>query len=798
MIRLTINAYTEPKIHLFNKSTILIGSDTSQVDLILNGTSIKNVHLKIVEQNGVFFALNLINDPFTSINELPFGKKQLKSGDKLQIYQDEIQFENLNEEQLHQEKVKKNLEIPLDNSNSEKQFLQIHFPFEEEVELLEEEELKGEKFDSLLNEFHPIEDLSDENFSNTTHLKASENSTDREFKTSLKDDNLLHLEDDGLQEKANSVNENELQRKPKKKIIFIFCISIFLVATVIGSLIFFNITQKSEGQEVKATQGVADIGMALTHAQLYHIKPHNLNWLDVDFLKSSLQSIIPNAHSYALNLDGQGKFNCCPYNLRIYTNRDLSRFLLIAQPVSGFLNGFISKSIIVLDSELMELRTFKDVRNINRLLANAEPLEGVNGKEISSLVRNGQLIRLSMLAYESKNFDFSPPKNVAWIKPGAENYVYNAPRYYRLAQNLLQKAMNLSTSKGTGQEVAMLKQDVSNFSKLIDLILYSDNEKSASLSKRSIMLFAPSDKLLFGYLQFSHGQFVEAHLLKEENEMSESAFTEVPPISEPVVMADDLLIPAISTHNDNQEPDFNHPIYIQLEALVMTRENELRPLSAAIYYLLSQELDAPKAYFQTEFQNLYHTYLITSGRHKQIIKETIMKLYHQYEEMPVIRFINFINSVHLNHLIMQKDETLSFVDENCIQNLQNIFKHIQKCQSLLELDNLVHIALTWLNFDYLKDPEELIKYQNLLRNHILDQLKAFLIANIKLVQIKAEDKGVLNHILDHERLINFDEKEFFLIEFEELIQKEKKSAHLLLSVESENLDNTKALTAEKS
>lgn len=803
MIRLTLKANADPEIHLFNKSIILIGADSSQVDLVLTESYIHPIHLKIVDQSGVFFALNETNDPFVSINDHPFGKKLLQNGDLIQVHHKEIKFENLSTVDLvgvdlDSNKVVANetqatpvLPLTVNNSvsspNKLDHLLKITLPFDEDVEILKDEEFQPGNLKEILEGNEPLVNQPEDHFfSSTKPLDSSKNSTSKKLNSSLKDDYLRELEDDTS--KTNpflQVGEtSHLYQAWKWILLFIF--STFAIAGLVGTILYYSLSGKTEAQETKASQAVADIAMALTHAQLYELKPHNQNWSDVEFLKKNIQTILPNSPSYASQIDGQGQFHCCPYSLRIYTNSDLTRFLLIAQPAPSIFYWLIPKSIIVLDSESMELRTFTDVRSINRALANSEPLDRVNGKEIGALVKQGKLIRLSALANESSSVDFAPPKNIAWIKPGAENYIYNAPRYYRLGQNLLQQAINLATSKATGHEVSVLKQNVANFSRLNNLILYSESKKIASLSKHSLMLFAPSDKFLFGYLLLNNqGNIYEVHLLKEEGGVKDItsidgqndntnvlAFQNSLSIHTPENKQE--LTPENKQElNENETVDFNHPIYIQLHALVVDRENELRPLSAALFSILSQELDSPKAHFQTEFQNLYHTYLITNSRHKQNIRESLIALYHQYEDMPIDQFVAFVNQLHLNHLVLQKDQTLSLVDENCIQNLENIFTHIDKCQSLLELDNLVHIALTWLNFDYLKDPQELIKYQNLLRNNILEQLDCFLLSRKKPITVKKEDKETLRHILDHERIIKTDEKEYFLAEFDELIAFEK-------------------------
>ncbi len=788
MIRLTLKSNSDPVIHLFNKTTLLIGSDPSQVDLVLARPSISPIHLKIVEQNGRFFAVNETNDAFVSINEYPFGKKLLHNEDLIQVHDDEIKFENLDPADLGTKIAPPSLtpssfdpdqlSNQVQGTSKTNRFLNIQLPFDEDLEILKSEEFQESHLNEILEENKlNAPPIQDQFFSSKKPLRSGNNPNEKKLNSSLKDDYLRELDDDNPK-RTNPFQKNEHSHLFQAwKWILLFIFSTCTIAGLLGIVLFYSLSDKTGVQETKAAQAVADIAMALTHAQLYHLKPHNQNWSDVEFLKNNIQTILPNSHSYASQIDGQGQLHCCPYSLRIYTNSDLTRFLLIAQPAPSLFYWLVPKSIIVLDSESMELRTFTDVRSINRALANSEPLDGVNGKEIAALIKKGKLIRLSVLANESNNLDMAPPKNIAWIKPGAENYIYNAPRYYLMGQTLLQKAINLSTSKGTGHEVSALKQDVLNFSRLNHLILYSESKKTAALSKHSLMLFAPSDKFLFGYLLLNNqGNIYEVHLLKEEGEVRN-----IPPMdnqrNDGDVLAFQNTLPMqqeIIKHESNEgEPiDVNHPIYIQLQALVWTRENELRPLSAALFNLLSQELDSPKAHFQTEFQNLYHNYLITNSRHKQDIKESIMALYHQYEDMPIDQFIAFINKLHLNHLILQRDQTLSLIDENCIQNLENIFTQIERSQSLIELDNLVHIAIVWLNFDYLKDPQELIKYQNLLRNRILEQLDAILLSRKKAISVKKEDKEILRHILDHERLIKPDEKEYFLSEFDELINLE--------------------------
>ena len=204
MIRLTLNANSKPEIHLFNKSIILIGADASQVDLLLVDTVIQPIHLKIIEQSGVFFAINQANDPFVSINNHPFGKKLLQNGDMIQIHQIEIRFENLRDLQsepsgLDPLSEKKNSEDghPVAAQTGTKSLLGIDLPFDGEVEALNEEEFQHGNLSKILVEAEPLQEKQTE--PPVPHLKlrrAAKNVVGQKSQSSLKDDYLRDLEDD--------------------------------------------------------------------------------------------------------------------------------------------------------------------------------------------------------------------------------------------------------------------------------------------------------------------------------------------------------------------------------------------------------------------------------------------------------------------------------------------------------------------------------------------------------------------------------------------------------------------------
>ncbi|MFI0434169.1 MAG: hypothetical protein ACH350_00390 [Parachlamydiaceae bacterium] len=785
MIRLTVNAQSNPEIHLFNQSTILIGADDQHADLVLTGSHIEPIHLKIITEKNVSFLINYTNDPFVSLNGLSFGKKRLNCGDLITIDQNTLLFETIDSPLSEQKEdnaptsvasLKTECEIPGTSLLCTHSLIQdspcpsFSLPFENEVGPLHPQDVQKTSLEHYLNDLKP----KDEPSKDSSMLKEKKEE-DRRKMISLKDDYLKDLDDDHQFQESDPFNKEQSHLYQAWKLILLFIFSLLTISGGVGSIIYLTLSDKTDAQETKAAQGVADVAMALMYAQINHLKPHNHNWSDVDFLKNNLQMVLPDPPSYASQIDAQGQFNCCPYSLRIYTSSDLSHFLLIAQPAPNLFNWLIPQSLIVVDSHLMELRILKDVRGLNRLLANPNPLDGANGKEITSLIKQEEVIHLAKLAHDSGHQDFAPPKNLAAIRPGAENFIYNAPRYYRLGHNIIQKSITLATSKGSSQEVTALKEEIESLSYLNDFVLYSDQgKKSASLVRQGLTLFAPSDKLLYGYLLFNaQGKIFQVYLLKEAEEREQSSSVSELKDQELVALntssETNFSTPLTKKEKKNGAIDSNHPIYIQLNSLIIAREHELKPLIIALENLANQELQFPKAQFQFEFQNLSHTYLMTNAKHKQALREALDKLYHQYEEMPITQFILFVKALNLEELIQQEGNALTTIDENCQQNMELLLTYIDNSKSLTELDNLVDIAGSWLNFDYIKDPDELIRYQNLFRNHLLEQLEKYLLSQKKHFLVKVDDREILHHILTQERLIKPEEKEFFLQEFDEMV-----------------------------
>lgn len=756
MIRLTVHALSEPQIHLFNKSIITIGSESSQADLTLSEDGLQPIYLNIIEQNNFPIIINLANDPFISLNGHPFGKKLLNNGDVILVHDTEILFEIINAPR-EEEKTPEVATTLLD----------MDLPFEKEVEALKDEEWHPSAFDQLLAEI-------------TTSA-----SSPRPVKTKaphLKDDYLKDLDDDN-QSRSSKVQAPVFQTR---KWVLFFLSSLLTIAAIVGVVVYINALNKTEEEEIIAAREVADISMALTRAQLLHLKPNNHNWSDSEFLSNNLNAILTTPSAFDPETNQQSPFATCPYNLRIYTSWDLSRFLLIAQPEPSFLQWLIPKSVIIVDSMSMELRGIKDLRSINRLLANAHPLEGPNGKEISRILLEGTSIPLERLAHGYEGADFVPPPELAALQPGAEKLIYNAPRYCLLAQTMIDKAVNLVKTPGKTADITALKLEAETFSRLPSYVVYSkDGKKGAWLAQQGIATFAPLTKFIYGYVAMDEiGQIVQGNII----ELSKENF-------EPfqIAQADETSVATAALASAKPNVDTDNPIYLYLSSLAAAREKELRLFATNINTLLNQQNHTPLDNFPDRLSEALSKYNEVDKMHLEQIKQTIKSIYKQQVHMSLNDFLVYVKAAGFESLVhssgtggnLQEEWSTLTAQIDNITSFSAMYEHVQKTINKYDIDDLI-------------DFKELQRYQNEFRNKVLDWLEKQLLSahehfpNSRLTQQEQESFKALVNL---EKVFHANERDYFLKEFVLIAQNEDSTRFQLQAMDDiiKSLNNPKSI-----
>ncbi|HEY4831499.1 MAG TPA: FHA domain-containing protein, partial [Waddliaceae bacterium] len=698
MIKIILNPGSGAETFIFEKQVVLLGTDASQADVVIRGESVEKTHLKIQEESDCFLVINLANDPFTSINGLPFGKKKITAGDTIQI----------GTLALHLELSKSNI------TASDK-------PVAQEIK----PETAGSDSGYSLNA-----DLEDDKIQ-YSYLEEIEQENER-WK--------------GINEEEKNFNKFPLFIKHWKMLVGI-AVTCLLLCALAGSGIYFRATGKNSQEEKKIAAGIADIAMAMIYANKYHIAPSKQNWADPDFINANLSRVLsPNLHSQA-QIDNQGQFTRHPYILRVYTSSDVSRFLIIAQPAPNFLQWIINKTSIVIDSTTMEIRKVFNIKSLNKLLANSNPLEGKNGVEISRLVQRGTLMSLESLSGNKNLWGFSPPKALSLIRPGSENYLYNAPRYHPFGESVLQRAVELSQNHGNSSDISLLHEEIGTIEGFDDIILYSSQGLQTALeAQQALSTFFPGKKFLVAYLKFgSNGHVGSSHLLIDDDHRQMSSlepkdlllrnFKEA---SSPLLDINENKEEISSDKKESnsykqrgEDVDIQHPLFLQLQAINVPRQRALKPVADDLFFLLTQHTQEILPDFSQKFGEMLKTFEITDNQQQARMIEDITHQYEEYSDMPLEEFRKYIRATGLspfvkNTLMNRLQNKGSAILED---DLELYFHKVMESTNLDNLEESVRQTASILNIDYLPDPEKLISHQDRLRAETFQKLVQFLLSS---------------------------------------------------------------------
>lgn len=785
----------------FDCSSVIIGAKNSPVaDLALPDESLQHRHLQIIENDNIFFVINLANDPFVSLNGLPFGKQPIKENDCIQIGNSTIRVESISKfSQKKSDALEKSKqEDVLSQQEIEALVRQVEAMALPKIEIPQKNpSIKDRiKIETVTKQVQPEEEsiAIEKDPKKSSDNKLSALPSPHAPKLSLKDYYLSEYDEEnhashpiqGIQNAAALDHENG---KRWRRYLKFPLISACFIAIIMG-LIFLWLSDQSGEEEIKAARSVSDVAMALTHAQIQNIHPQNQNWSDPEFIKNNLTAVLASEYSSLADFDSHGQFACCNYMLRIYTSSNLSQFLVIAQPAPSLLHWIVPKATIIIDSQAMEMRKTQDLKTLNRLLVNANTLDVTNAGEISNIVKQGELITLNQLCVKNEKYGFTPPKALALLHPNAENLVYNAPRYYSLGQNLIKKALELMEKLVDSHEVNLFLQELSALSKYPNLILYStEGLEHAILSQKALATLAPEEKFLFAYLQINaKGKITGSHLLMDdpaediaireptpEYSLEKSLFNALGETKDN--SADNFAITGALSNEETQLNeewlDRENPVFLHLSALASFRQQALKPLSDEMITLLNKQTHTPQIDFYERIAKLLGKYKEVSEEQRTKVANYIGTIARGHTNIPASIFVEFVNAAGIrpfleDYLISIKNKKP--LTEAANQDLLNkMTQQIDLSSNWVELENQTVQSGKELQFDNVPDIGLLISYQSKVRSQVIQKLNQFLLSSDHSLPSHAfthEDRGLLINILRASWIIDRDTYEFYTGEFE--------------------------------
>lgn len=780
MFKLVVLIDSLPAVeHSFDCSTLIVGClDSKCADLRLPG-DLEEGHLQIIhetkENTPKFFIANIAQDPFATLNGMPFGRQPLKSMDLIRLGSISLRFEE-------QKASSKNSLAEVATLLQRVQALK-HLPSPPvQPSPPAHNEDEGKK---NLNEKTKQEKLSSAPSTPSAPVPSapasSEMSAPGAAKApmtqggSLKDDYLKEYEDDADKTLNKTIVDAKSFESLKDwpQLLRLFCMGTCILIIAMG-LSYLWVRYQSAKEELQAARSVADISMALTYAHLKHIHPQNQNWSDPEFIKNTLTAVLaPGYHSLA-DVDSHGHL-ANAYTLRIYTSSDLAQFLVIAQPAPSLRQWLIPKDTLIVDSRSMQIRKLHDLKALNRLLIS----EG-SAEEISQIIRQGELIALSSLPSTKELNGFSPPKALALIRPEAVNLLYNAPRYYLLGQQMITKALAFIDMPANQHERQLFQQELSTLATLSHLILYSDEGLQHALqAQKALSLLSNEEKFLVAYLQLNNkGKIANAHLLMDDTSdivamEKNNLHREADPIEhntfqmEPNPLAQESQEKSLLLFDI--EP--SDPLFLRLKVLSTAREQLLMPISHEIAALLQHHAGYWQEEVQSKLQQALDTFAALDKSQIILIGHEIVALNSETTYMPFVRFLDFIKAAKLDLLwkaYMQIHHMKLIIPETA-QDIEERLKQIANSQNWQELEQNIFQLSERLHLKNIPDEQRLIDYQRTAKNAVLQQLNDFLLAAnpaLSKDNFTHEDRQTLMRIMETSWITDLETYNFYLSEFD--------------------------------
>ncbi len=584
MIRLIIHLPARSfKKEAFLFPIFLGGGEEADVPILDMDYPLEPRHIRFTQDQGSLWCENLAHDPFATWNGAPFGKIEVFENHTLQI--GNITIAVSVEGSLKQQEEPASTEKKLSDSSDP-----ILFPDEELQALLAEAESFQEK------STQPLQHTT------TTPLPN---------------------------------HEPKPTRSSSWKWLFLAMISSGFIALSFVMVIYLRLSDEEKMDEIRAARGMADLAMALLHAEFSSPLTDHHNGIDFEALQDHILAVVPSIYSPEVFVDNHGQYHAGTYSIRMYSNKTFDRFLLVGQPRPSLLNKLIPHSILTIDSETMEFHRLSNHRELNQLLAQSTLLDDAITEDIERLLDKGTWIRLSTLHLEKESHDFSPPSALAWLYPGAENRIYNAPRYYPFMSNLLKK---MFANPSSFHEI---RKRFPN-----GIIYFPDGKKEALAFQQT---FSATDLFDFhiGYLDLNErGEITHSHLIKEYEP------TEILTAStswEKDGLAQEELL-AKKTKEETLEKTF--PIAVQ--QLLVERRRSLESAAEDLVDLIERERYMPSSTFEKTYEKLYGQFQEERLKENEKMVSSLFDLYAQYPSLPFSDFLDHIHAYGLEEFEEKK------------------------------------------------------------------------------------------------------------------------------------------------
>lgn len=569
-----------------------------------------------------------------------------------------------------------------------------------------------------------------------------------------------------------------INKKQLLSVVAVYVITLSLLALGVFAT-YSSITSSNQYYTRLASRGLADYAMALAHNQA---TPENYKVSD------SLRAVLPPQYLNSSEIYHTGSFKRAPYTLKVFQDDNRTSFLLLAEPKAGFLQNFLPKDSIVIDSESMLIRKSKKVADLAAVLSAGENNLGlVDRSDLSATLDAYALVPTKEL--EEEDLGFAPPSELAQLFPSSELYVYNSPRYYKFSQLLGKKVTDFISNQDALVAFQDLSKSLSSFNKFKGFVLYYSTQEREAQAAYSVLksLYSKRD-FAVGHLMFNpdSGTVKGANILTKD-EVSQEQWQSAKDIVAQVNTIKEAKIEKLkkigldASSNLKGGLDFNsHPVYTSVSKAVSEREEHLEEASTDILNLLKKNNKAVSSDFEEENLELNENYKEANLESKKRLSNQLRKIFTEEVEpdakanLPI--FLSAVDENELEDFVPESvKEQIEFIRKKRTskKDVDFLIQNVEKSKDFPELHKYVSETDKILQPKFFDKATAYVNIKNRFKSAILNRVKVFILDNSSYDhnhELKKEHRNLLEEILQIAEVNEGEELNFYLDEFDYLVE----------------------------
>lgn len=569
--------------------------------------------------------------------------------------------------------------------------------------------------------------------------------------------------------------------------------AVFLVGMLFsGVFTWFYYKNQSEKNELAAMRGVADIAMAVTYAQVYNVQPYHNNWKDPDFIDGCLNAVLSSKYRAASPIAQGGQLKDNIYQIEVIASHGVEDFLIVAIPRKGMQQMMAPCPLIVLSSRTMDIRKSKAIEPWVQAMKEGDLIDKAFVETLQDLADREVSLRLASLNAGDYSQGFAVLKKISYYWPEGENKVYNAPRYFQLTEPIISKIIEYSERGLSAQEKSVLEEKVSALNRRGDVICYTSyGEEVAGKAAEALASFPANQTLLVAAVELEKDtkMIQSAKALDEEKHAGYYQKLTIA-ASKSVIKGKQENIAANDFKTGKKTViDPNDPLFVTLNELFSQRRDALKGLGDQLIDLIQQHNKNDLPNFEEKQKELTKKYEAVSEQFHKKIGSCLKNLYTDYVKNGDLdkqkRFFATVRAVELERFLPEELKNLEGAEDKSadvkigLEDFKTLLDQIKHASTLGQLNVAVQRAREAMNSADV-DSSQQLSYRQDFKAQVLKRVGDFLLSPdfaLPKETFQQQDKAILADILNEVEISDSAEKDFYLGEFDHLMEKFREVSH---------------------